>query len=242
MPEELRCKAIDLTVQWLAEWGYAWDKETILQVFEWCRQKELVVLGADVHDQFPDPDERIYYPGFWVDYANMQKDWNRMVEHSYQEAVDFIQNTPYLAQPGLIIEPTITTELDFHIFHSDEVDFKARELYKAKRNEAEEQVVIRLKEITKQLLHLREVTSRCLDGQMSFEQLIDVIRTMNYIAEADQSLVYAERLRRDLLEYALGTLLGLTSDSSEEQRMATLEQILRYLNGEEPFLGEKIWL
>lgn len=239
MPEELRCKATELSQLRFYLSGYAWDRENVLTVFEWARQRGLAILGGDVYPPLQNPED-IYYPGFWMERSNIQEDWDLFVELSYQNAVSFVQNTPYLAQSGLIIEPSIVDEQDYLHLDTSFQRSPTNVSYWNSRNESDLNIERKVTELNDVLLNLRNTIRRHFNGHMPFFNIIEIAKAINFVPETDQNMVYAERLRRELLEYALGTLLGLTSEGTEDHKKQTLEHLLRYLNGEEPFLGEKI--
>lgn len=243
MPEDLRHKAVDLSRLAFYLSGYAWDRETILQVCAWCRSRGLAILGGEVHYFPPSTGRQGVYPGGWSSERQVDEKWQHYIERSYQESCAYLKAYPVGEEVDFLFEPIVIDETGYQHLKQPGEEEPEDEIYWASITERDRKIENRVSELNSMLMTVKDQIEQYLEDKIDTEKLIE--RTLRYpnCPEPIDDITYAEKLRADLIDYALGVILSLHSEESEQSQTdrEDLEQLLRYLNGEEPFCGETIY-
>ena len=228
LPEGLRCRAVSLAQFW---WyrspdAVAWHKEEMLTLLEWCLTYQWAVLGGDVWLLPPSAEAR---PDSWS--VEMQNEsWQMFVSRSIEVARAFVQEYPCKEGTAALFEPVVIDEAGFaHLQQGDE-------LFWQKVAQLEENLARRVEQLQGHLALIRDLVAAGLAGQIEHERLRKALYELPYNPDPNIHLTRAERLRRDLLEYAIGWLMRVSEGFSPAH--SEWAQLYGYLTGTEPFEGE----
>lgn len=220
LPEQVRCEAIAFSQFWEGASGWGWYRNAALKMLEYCRESLWAVLGGAVYEV----SQPFIPAGLWYTDRHSDESWNHYVARSLAEAQRYIIAYTANTRSEALFEVRIQDEKGF-------LSLTQAELARALA-EAEAMISSNMRQLNASLKTLQHLVRLYLSRQITLERLrANLLASLSSVSDAQTR---AERLRLDLLYFCVGVVETLSSRSIDQQ----LLQLLDYLEGREPFVGE----